>query len=215
MLVHWQKPAKNKKSSYSLEDREKLPEKLLLRQIKVTINSSGFRTSSFYIITSLLDADRYPAADMADLYFQRWDVELVFRDIKITMAMYILRCQSPDMVRKEILMHLIAYNCIRRLMMESIKEAGVAVRRISFKGCVQALRQWEPHLNQTKMSAQERHRLLGLLYDSIAEYTVAERSGRSEQKAVKRRPKPFQLLTAPRHEMKETKHRGKTYGKQA
>jgi IS4 transposase len=82
LLVPWQKPAKNKKSSYSLEDREKLPEKLLLRQIKVTINSSGFRTSSFYIITTLLDADRYPAADIADLYFQRWDVELVFRDIK-------------------------------------------------------------------------------------------------------------------------------------
>ena len=99
--------------------------------------------------------------------------------------------------------------------MEPIKGAGVAVRRISLKGCVQALRQWEPHLNQTKMSAQERHRLLGLLYDSIAEYTVAERSGRSEPKAVKRRPKPFQLLTAPRNEMKETKHRGKTYGKQA
>ena len=110
LLVHWQKPAKNKKSSYSLEDGEKLPEKLLLRQIKVTINSSGFRTSSFYIITSLPDADRYPAGDMADLYFQRWDVELFFRDIKITMAMDILRCQSPDMLRKEILMHLIAYN---------------------------------------------------------------------------------------------------------
>jgi hypothetical protein len=131
------------------------------------------------------------------------------------MAMDILRCQSPNMVRKEILMHLIDYNCIRRLMMASIKGAGVAVRRVSFKGCVQALRQWEPHLNQTKMSAQKRHRLLGLLYDSIAEDTVPERSGRSEPRAVKRRPKPFQLLTAPRHEMKETKHRGKIYGEQA
>ena len=78
--------------------------------------------------------------------------------------------------------------------MESIKATGVAVRRISFKGCVQALRQWEPHLNQTKMSAQERHRLLGLLYDSIVNYiyTVPERSGRSEPRAVKRRPKLFE-----------------------
>ena len=215
LLIHWQKPAKSKRSSYSLEGWEKLPEKLLLRQIKVTSNQPGFRTSSFYIITTLLDADRYPAADIADLYFQRWDVELFFRDIKTTMGMDILRCQSPDMVRKEILMHLIAYNCIRRLMMESIKGTGVAVRRVSFKGCVQALRQWEPHLNQTKMSVQERHRLLGLLYDSIVEYTVPERSGRSEPRAVKRRPKPFQWLTAPRHEMKETKHRGKIDGKAA
>jgi hypothetical protein len=215
LLINWQKPAKSKRSSYSLEGWEKLPEKLLLRQIKVTSNQPGFRTSSFYIITTLLDADRYPAADIADLYFQRWDVELFFRDIKTTMGMDILRCQSPDMVRKEILMHLIAYNCIRRLMMESIKGTGVAVRRVSFKVCVQALRQWEPHLNQTKMSVQERHRLLGLLYDSIVEYTVPERSGRSEPRAVKRRPKPFQWLTAPRHEMKETKHRGKIDGKAA
>jgi hypothetical protein len=215
LLINWRKPVKSKRSSYSLEGWEKLPVKLLLRQIKVTINQPGFRASSFYIITTLLDADRYPAADIADLYFQRWDVELFFRDIKTTMGMDILRCQSPDMVRKEILMHLIAYNCIRRLMMESIKGAGVAVRRVSFKGCVQALRQWEPHLNQTKMSAQERYRLLGLLYDSIAEYMVPERPGRSEPRAVKRRPKPFQLLTAPRNEMKETKHRGKKYGKAA
>ena len=66
------------------------------------------------------------------------------------------------------------------------------MRRVSFNGCVQALQQWEPHLNQTKMSAQERHRLLGLLYDSIAEDTVPERSGRSEPRAVKRRPKLFE-----------------------
>jgi hypothetical protein len=117
------------------------------------------------------------------------------------------------MVRKEILMHFIAYNCIRRLMIESVKGLEVPVRRVSFKGCVQALRQWEPYLNQTKMSEQERRRLLALLYDSIAEYTIPERTGRSEPRAVKRRPKPFQLLTAPRHEMKATKHRGRKYAK--
>lgn len=215
LLIHWQKPAKNKKSSYSFEDWKKLPEKLLLRQIKVTINQSGFRTSSFYIITTLLDADEYPASDIADLYFQRWDVELFFRDIKTTMGMDILRCQSPDMVRKEIIMHLIAYNCIRRLMIESVKGSKISVRRVSFKGCVQALRQWEPHLNQTKISAHECYRLLALLYDSIAKYTIPQRPGRSEPRAVKRRPKPFQLLTAPRHEMKVTIHRGQRYAKQA
>ena len=151
---------------------------------------------------------------MAGLYFQRWDVELFFRNIKTTMGMDILRCQSPDMVRKEILMHFIAYHCIRRLMIESVTGSEAPVRRVSFKGCVQALRQWEPHLNQTTMSEQERRCLLARLYDSIAEYTLPERHGRSEPRAVKRRPKPFQLLTAPRHEMKVTKHRGRKYAKQ-
>ena len=113
------------------------------------------------------------------------------------------------MVRKEILMHLIAYNCIRRLMLEAAEKNNVTLRRISFKGSVQALRQWEPHLNQVKISRNEKAQLIRLLYDSIARYIVPERPGRSEPRAVKRRPKPYQLLTAPRHEMKETQHRGK------
>jgi len=180
-----------------------------LRQIKVTVDQPGFRVASFYIITTLLDAEEYPASEIADLYLQRWDIELFFRDIKTTMGMDILRCKTPKMVRKEILMHLIAYNCIRRLMLEAAEKKGVAVRRISFKGSVQALRQWEPHFNQAKISHDEKARLIRLLYDSIAGYIVPERSGRSEPRAVKRRPKSYQLLTAPRHLMKEIQHRSK------
>jgi hypothetical protein len=214
LIIHWQKPVRNKASSYSQEDWEKLPEKLLLRQIKVTIKPSGFRPRSFYIATTLLDSDKYPASDIANLYFQRWDVELFFRDIKTTMGMDILRCQSPDMVRKEILMHLIAYNCIRRLMIESVKGKNIAVRRVSFKGCLQALRQWESHLNQGKISAQEQRRLVDLLYKSVATYIIPERPNRNEPRAVKRRPKPFRLMTKPRHEMTVEKHKGRKYAKQ-
>jgi len=210
LLIHWKKPARRHKlSSYSQEDWEGLPESLLLRQIKVTVDQPGFRVASFYIITTLLDAEEYPASEIADLYLQRWDIELFFRDIKTTMGMDILRCKTPKMVRKEILMHLIAYNCIRRLMLEAAEKKGVAVRRISFKGSVQALRQWEPHFNQAKISHDEKARLIRLLYDSIAGYIVPERSGRSEPRAVKRRPKSYQLLTAPRHLMKEIQHRSK------
>ena len=215
LLIHWKKPVRVKASSYSQEDWEGLPETLMLRQIKVTVNQPGFRVSSFYIITTLLDAEDYPARELADLYFQRWDVELFFRDIKTTMGMDILRCKTPGMIRKEILMHFIAYNCIRCLMNEAAEKKGMGVHRISFKGSVQALRQWEPHLNQAPMKRQEQNRLIQLLYESIAGKITPERPGRSEPRAVKRRPKPYQLLTAPRHEMKETKHRGKYRAKKA
>jgi len=208
-LIQWKKPVRNKLSSYSQEDWERLPATLLLRQIKVTVKQSGFRVSSFYIITTLLDAKLYPASEIADVYYQRWDVELFFRDIKTTMGMDILRCKTPKMVRKEILMHLIAYNCIRRLMIEAAETKAVPLRRISFKGCVQALRQWEPYLNHGKMKYDERIRLIRLLTESIARNIVPERLGRNEPRAIKRRPKNFQLLTAPRHEMKEIQHRGK------
>jgi IS4 transposase len=133
LLIHWKKPVRTKASSYSQEDWERLPESLLLRQIKVTVAQPGFRTTSFHIITTLLDAQEYPAEELAELYFQRWDVELFFRDIKTTMGMDILRCKTPDMVRKEIIMHLIVYNCIRCLMLEAAQKKGHSVREVSFK----------------------------------------------------------------------------------
>lgn len=210
LLIQWKKPVRRHKlSSYSQEDWEGLAETLMLRQIKVSVKQPGFRVASFYIVTTLLDAEAYPASEIADLYFQRWDVELFFRDIKITMGMDILRCKTPEMVRKEILMHLIAYNCIRRLMLEAAEKKGVKPRRISFKGSVQALRQWEPHLNQGQMSRDDRAQLIRLLTDSIAGNIAPDRPGRSEPRAVKRRPNHFQLLTAPRHMMKEIQHRSK------
>jgi hypothetical protein len=215
LLIHWKKPVRSKASSYSQTDWEQLPETLTLRQIKVTVNQPGFRVSSFYIITTLLDAQVYSADEIAELYYQRWDVELFFRDIKTTMAMDILRCKTPDMVRKEIMMHLIVYNCIRGLMIEAAQKKGIRVREVSFKGSIQALRQWEPHFNQGRLHKAERTRLIQLLHESIADKVVADRPGRSEPRAVKRRPKPFQLLTKPRHEMVEIKHRSKYRAKKA
>lgn len=203
LLIQWPKPKKNKASSYTVEDWEKLPEHLPLRQIKVTVNQVGFRVRSFYIITTLLDPAIYPASEIAELYFQRWDVELFFRDIKTTMGMDILRCKTPAMVRKEILMHLIVYNCIRALMIESAREKKIRLRQISFKGCVQTLRQWEPHLSQPDITQMERLRLMQCLYVSIAGSILHQRSGRSEPRAVKRRPKPHRLLTKARKDYKQ------------
>ena len=120
--------------------------------------------------------------------------------------MDILRCKSPGMIRKELLMHFIVYNCLRLLMLKAAKKAGVPVRLISFKASAQALRQWEPLL-KSEMSNQEQARLLSLLCDSIAASVLHQRPGRREPRCKKRRPKNFQRLTRPRHEMQETLHR--------
>jgi hypothetical protein len=209
LLITWPCPVYSKNLSYSKEDRGNLPEELTLRQIKVTVPYPGFRVQHFYIVTTLLDAIQYPAAELVDLYFQRWDVELFFRDIKTTMGMDVLRCQTPEMIRKEVLMHFIAYNCIRQLMSEAAKEADLAVRQISFKGSLQALRNWEPHLNQAKVSRAERYRLMSDLYEAITDTPIRQRPGRSEPRCRKRRPKNYDLMTAPRHERKETPHKNR------
>jgi hypothetical protein len=180
-----------------------------LRQIRVTVKHPGFRTQGFYIITTLLDAEQYPAEDLADLYFKRWDVELFFRDIKTTMGMDVLRCRTPEMIRKEVSMHFIAYNCVRRLMYEAAEEAAIKVRIVSFKGSLQALRSWEPHLNQAKISKAERFRLISDLYDAMTNMPIKQRPGRSEPRCVKQRPKNYQRMTSPRHEMRVVPHRSK------
>jgi hypothetical protein len=125
------------------------------------------------------------------------------------MGMDILRCQTPDMIRKEILMHFIAYNCVRRLMYEAAEEADLEVRVVSFKGSLQALRNWEPHLNQAKVSKAERFRLISDLYGAMTNTPIRQRPGRNEPRCLKRRPKTYQLLTSPRHEMKEIPHRNR------
>lgn len=209
LLITWERPVYNTNLSYSKDAWEELPKELVLRQIKVRVKHPGFRTRWFHIVTSLLDATQYPAEELAELYFKRWDVELFFRDIKTTMGLDILRCRTPEMIRKEILMYFIAYNCVRRLMYEAAEEADLAIRVVSFKGSVQALRSWEPHLNQVKISNAERFRLISDLYNAMTNTPIRQRPGRSEPRCLKRRPKSYQLLTLPRHEMREIPHRSK------
>lgn len=204
-LIRWERPQKT--SRFSREEWSQLPESLLLRQIKISIEQPGFRPKVLYLVTTLLSPEKYPPDKLRDLYFRRWDVELFFRDIKITMGMDILRCKSPEMIRKEILMHFIGYNCIRRLMHEAAKEVQMPVRRVSFKGSVQALRSWEPHLNRSALTQTEKRHLINLLYESITQKPIVFRPGRSEPRALKRRKKNFQLLVLPRHEMIEVQHR--------
>ena len=210
LLIKWNRPNKYvPQLSYSRETLEQLPEELLFRQIRVTVNQPGFRTKEFYIITTLLDPAQYPAQEIADLYLKRWDVELFFRDIKITMGMDVLRCLTPEMIRKEILMHFIAYNCVRRLMYEAAEKANLPVRAVSFKGAVQAVRNWIPQFNRENLSRAERNRLLHDLYDAVTGLPLKQRPGRREPRCKKRRPKAYQLLTKPRSEMKEIMHRNR------
>ena len=112
------------------------------------------------------------------------------------------------MIRKELLMYFIVYNCLRLLMLKAADKADISVRKISFKASVQTLRQWEPLL-KSEMCTQEYRRLFSLLCESIAASIVNIRPGRREPRCRKRRPKNYQLMTKPRHEMQEIRHRSK------
>lgn len=208
-LVRWKRPERIK--GYSKEEWDSLPAEKTVRMIRIEINNPGFRSQEIFLVTTLTDPTAYPADDLRLQYFKRWDVELFYRDIKTTMGMDILRCKSPDMVVKELTMYMIAYNCIRCLMVEAAEEASVAVRRVSFKGALQALRMWDPYVYGRLKTKQDRFRAVSDLYHCMTDRPVLERPERSEPRAVKRRPKNQRLLTKPRHEMIVPKHRNRNW----
>lgn len=178
-----------------------LPAELTVRLVEVIVAVPGFRTQKLALVTTLLDAQAYSAEALGQLYFRRWAVELFFRDIKITLGLDVLRCRTPAMVRKEIVMHALAYNLIRALMQDIAHNYQVSAQRLSFKGTVDALRQWRELFENAKRQARTTCKLRRLFYQSIAEDLLPDRPDRSEPRAVKRRPKNFRLLTKPRHEM--------------
>ncbi len=175
-----------------------LPEQLAVRIVRFRVSVPGFRTEEIVLVTTLLDTEAYSDAAIAELYRRRWAVELCFRDIKTTLGLDVLRCQTPELIEKEVWMQVLAYNLVRALMLEAAWTHGVDLQRLSFKGTVDTLRQWSPLFAPAMfVFKRARQELLRV----IAADQVPDRPNRVEPRARKRRPKSYQLLTKPRHQM--------------
>lgn len=187
---------------------KKIPEQLNVRVLRFKLCRRGYRPESVTLVTTLLDAEKYPTQEVALLYARRWKIELWFRDIKTSMGMEVLRCKSPAMLHKELEMFLIGYNFIRCLMVQAGVSNDLPLDRMSFKGTVDSVRQFSLAIAQAR-SKKKQNQLITELLEVIARDEVPDRPGRREPRAVKRRPKPFQLLNRPRHQMKEISHRSR------
>ena len=183
-----------------------LPDEIQVRIVRFTAACRGFRTQRITLVTTLLDARLYPAAELVALYLRRWRIELCLRDVKTTLGLEQLRCQSPAMVRKELLAGLIAHNLIRGVMAEAAQVHAAQLERLSFKGAVDALRQYSAVLAQARTNRLKR-KLWQYLLHTLACDLVPLRPGRTEPRALKRRPKPFPLLNRPRRKFIELPHR--------
>ena len=187
---------------------KKIPAQLTVRVIRFNLSCPGYRPESVTLVTTLLDPQKYPAQDIAQLYARRWKIELWFRDIKTSMGMEVLRCKSPQMLHKELEMFFIAYNLIRCLMVQAGAINDRALDRMSFKGTADSARQFSLAIAQAR-SEKKQNQLIVELLEVIARDEVPERPNRIEPRAVKRRPKAYQLLNRPRHVMKEISHRSR------
>ncbi len=131
-VVVWQRPARPEWMDE--ETYATIPETLTVRELKVRVDVPGFRVQELVVVTTLTDAERYPQEEIARLFRLRWHVELDLRNIKTSLRLDDLRGKTPEMVRREIWVHWLAYNLIRKVMAQAALEqrevaAGVELRR--------------------------------------------------------------------------------------
>lgn len=195
-VVHWPKPPRPEWMDQATY--EGLPDELCVRELEVHVHQPGFRVESFVVVTTLTDARKYPPEDIAELYHRRWLVELDIRSIKVTLGMDILRCKSPEMVRREVAACLLTYNLIRQSMLQSALQARISPRQQSFATALQKIAAgWIVVLlvDEDRVTSLTQTHL-----EQLATHPVGHRPDRIEPRAVKRRPKPHKLLTKPRAE---------------
>jgi len=207
-IVEWSKP--NRIRSLDRQTLKSLPKRLTVRETRVRIEQPGFRCRSMIVVSTLLDAEAVTADDLADLYRARWNVELDLRSLKQTMQMDILRCKTPELVRKEIWTHILAYNLIRTVMAQAATKHDIEPRTISFKGTIQTLEAFQPLIANQGQLLTPRHRLYEQLLDAVATHRVADRPDRFEPRLRKRRPKKYDSMLKPRNEVKRDMLNGLT-----
>jgi IS4 transposase len=206
-IVKWLKPTKPR--SMDRETYNGLPEFLMVRETRVHVEQPGFRSDTIIVATTLLDAEEISKGDLGQLYRARWNAELDLRSLKRTMQMDVLRCKTPELVRKEIWAHVLAYNLIRTIIAQAGSQHGIDPRSISFKGAIQTLEAFQPMIAlQGEQDATFRGHLYQQLLNAIASHRVADRPDRYEPRLRKRRPKHYGFLRKPRQETKRDMRNG-------
>jgi Transposase DDE domain len=174
---------------------------LTVRLVRIHVRIRGFRVNVLDVVTTLLDDSTYSKTDLVELYRRRWQAELHLRSIKSVMKMDVLTCKTPEMVRKEIAMHLLVYNLIRALMARAALRTGCRPEDLSFKASWKGWEAFAPRLRSAR--GEKRDRLVESLLDHIASCRVNDRPDRYEPRVKKRRPKPTPRMTKPRQAYKK------------
>jgi DDE family transposase len=195
-IVSWTKPARPEwmdEAQYA-----QLPATLRIREVRFQVTEPGYRSKEIIVATTLCDAEAYSKAMIADLYHQRWHVELDIRTLKQTLHLEHLRCQTPAMIDRELWVHLLGYNLIRKVMAQAAQPKGWSPRQLSFAGAFQTLEAFRWVL--LFGSATRQQEIWGVVLIAVGTHKVGDRPGRCEPRKVKRRPKSYPLLRRPRAE---------------
>ncbi len=198
--VVWTKP-KKRPVHMSESEFASLPNTLEVREVRLCLRRQGFRDQTIIVVTTLLDVQRYSAEQLKLLYGFRWQAaEVNLRHLKTTLKMEMLTAKTPDMVRKEIWTHLLAYNLLRTVMEKAVPLVDYCRSQLSLQGTRQQLNQMLALLATAGKST--RRRLYNHLLEQVANDNLPSRPHRQEPRVVKRRPKPFPRMRQPRSVLK-------------
>lgn len=182
-LVQWHKPRPGNRPSWMTpEDYERLPGAIAVRELRYAVTRKGFRTKQVTLVSTLTDPRKYPKQALAGLYQQRWSIETNLRHLKQTMKMNVLRSKSVDGVKKELYAYAIAYNLVRRHMLQAAHEQGVPPDRVSFIDGLDAL----CHGGSTRLRINP------------------DRPGRDEPRVIKRAKDHYRYMIKPRDELRQS-----------
>ena len=197
-LITWTRPAKP--AWMSDEDYERIPDTFTLRELRFDVIIPGRRTETITVVTTLTDAEAFTKEDIAELYGFRWNVELDIRAIKQTLGLDHVRCKTPEMVRRELWVTLLAYNLIRKVIVTSATIHGKQPRRLGFTlACQTVLASWMLLSTGSCSNSRATHTTM-LAY--IAANEVANRPGRIEPRVLKRRRHRYPLMQRPRDQLR-------------
>ncbi len=201
-LITWTRP---KRPDWMPEELyATIPQTMTLRQVRFGVTVPGRRTECLTVVTSLTDAQAYPAEDIAELYGYRWNAELDIRDIKQTLGLDHVRCKSPHMISRELWVTVLAYNLVRKLIATAASVHDKQPRQLGFTlACQTVLSSWMLLATGLCRDAQELWRRA---LERIAANVVANRPGRIEPRVIKRSREHYPLMHDPRSELRRRLH---------
>lgn len=191
-LVEWKKPVKP--GWMSEDEYTQFPAKITVRETRVTLHNPGFRDKTMVLVTTLVDARDVTVEDLCELYGFRWFVELALRSVKEVMRMGILRGKTPTMVKKEIWAHVLAYNLVRKLMLQAAISYRQNPRTMSFKLALQMISAFR----QAECLSGCKQEVYKALLKALASKKTGQQNRPSQPRVVKRRPKAFPRMQQPR-----------------
>ena len=173
----------------SKEEWEKLPESILLRRITYTYpTKNGLEKAVLY--TTIL-TETITAAEIIAKYTTRWDIEITIREIKTLMDINVLRSKTKDMLIKELLIALTAYNFIRKIIVQSADKVSLPPKSVSFKNTLRLVEQffWTRRIGYSLNDIKED---MNILLIEISKHLVPHRNGKRRHYSRKTKQGKYQ-----------------------